>query len=234
MKKNLLLTAILILPFIGLCQTNNKCGGPVTSISVDIASSTTLTVNIHRPIRPKELWRDKNKKEYENSFTIFYKPVFTLGDNSLMGKAFDSSTKRYDLQVNSDDEAVNADLLNLLPGTTYSVCVHTRCGNVLTSPLCSSKTTSKDAPCFIKLLRTNNGSADFKFEFYSKTSIHPSKIWIEYSEGDTNWKIMEGQSLSGFSISGLKPGKTYLVRVQFEYPNKVLSMHTLVLAFHAG
>jgi hypothetical protein len=234
MKKLLPFVITLLFPVILYCQNAEKCGGPVISMGVDLASSTTLTVGFKRPLRPKEFWHDKNKKEYENSFVIYYKPVFTLGDNSLMGKGIDTATKRYDLQLTADNDYANVDLKNLLPGTTYDVCVYTRCGQKLAGPLCSSKTTSTIAPCFIKLIRSNNSSADFTFEFYPKTSIHPTRILIEYGEGDTNWQLMEGQSLSGFSITGLKPGKTYLIRVQFEYPNKVLSMHSPVLAFHTG
>lgn len=213
------------------------CGGKVTGMNITVLSSTGFRVQFFRPLWPEKDWPTKGVPEYEHNYLIKIKPSFPKPDTASWIKDMDTTTISWPVQFVANEHSTNFDYLNLCPATSYNVCIYTRCGTKLEGPLCSSGTTSKDAPCTLKADSMSSTSRAFRYVWKPDTRLESTlkikKIVFEYREKKGDWQVMNPScsAVGSVNVYDLKPGVAYIARVKFIYINNAESSYSDELVF---
>ncbi|MEI6765639.1 MAG: hypothetical protein WCM76_08355 [Bacteroidota bacterium] len=207
----------------------NDCGGAVTGMDLTVLSTSALRVQFWRPLIDEKYWPTKGVPEYEHYFQIKAKPYFSQSNNANWYKDVDTSTIVKGFQISANEHSSTYDLISLLPGVSYDVCIYTVCRNSLIGPLCFHSTTSLEAPCKLEYSRIDETSGNFKFKYNEFTNVVAKQILFEYREKNGEWKVVEVNDSNSVYISDLKPGETYFARIKFVYYNNVESNYSDIL-----
>lgn len=229
MKK---LIFIILLGIITNTSFGQDCGGAPTGMNITNLSTTAMRVQFYRPLKPEKYWSNKDIKEYESYFQIRYKVYFNQAGRPDWVKDIDTSVIEKSFQITANEHSSTYDILGLIPGLSYEVCIYTNCGNnKFAGPLCYFSTLTSEAPCTLEFSPSSTTAGRFKFIYKPFTNVLAKQIIFEYREQNGDWKIVDVNDGNSVYIDDFKPGSTYFARIKFVYYNDVVSSYSDILLF---
>lgn len=229
MKKCIIALLLIVYAYLSFGQ---DCGGAPTGMNITNLSTTAMRVQFYRPLKPEKYWSNKDIKEYEPNFKITYKVYFNQVGRPEWVKDIDTSLVEKSVQITANEHSSTYDILGLIPGLSYEVCIYTNCGNnKFAGPLCYFSTLTSEAPCTLEFTPSSATAGRFKFVYKPFTNVFAKQIVFEYRENSGDWKIVDVDDSNSVYIDDFKPGSTYFARIKFVYYKDVVSSYSDILMF---